>query len=135
MRVTIDIPEELEEYAPHIGGLLRLQLAKLFVNAHKATPERRDVGVFIERMREEIVELESQLLENRLKGNALLEIADIANFALLSYIALRNEQMEHKGNVDERSRPSNGASSNILPWPEQAVHPSGTHVGAGFADL
>lgn len=104
MDIKIRIPAELEEYAPHLEGLLLLMVSKLFVNAHKATPERREVEVFIRRMREELEELEEQLAENRMKGNALFELADVGNFVLLSYIALRNEQMENKGRIDEKSR-------------------------------
>jgi hypothetical protein len=69
----------------------------------------------IARMKEEIGELERQIEENALKGNALLEVADVVNFALLTYIALRRAQMEHKGNVTEANilatPGTNGAST------------------------
>lgn len=134
MKIEVDIPSDLEEYAPFMAGLLRLQVAKLYVNAHKATPERREIEIFIRRMREEIEELEAQLGENRLDGNGLLEIADIANFALLSFIALRNEQMEQKGNVTERSTLRHpGDSPDTAPRARNALGlDPRTHVGPGF---
>lgn len=104
MKIEVEIPEDIAEYGPHIENLLRLCVSKLFVNAHKVTPDIKEADDMIVRLKEELKELEEQLAENRLKGNSLLEIADVVNFALLTYIAIRNEQMKYKGQVDERSR-------------------------------
>lgn len=104
MDVIIRVPKDLEDYAEHIENLMTLCVAKLFVNAHKITPTVKEVEEMIRRLREELTELEDQLAENRFKGNALLEIADVVNFALLAYIGLRDEQMKKKGQIDEYSR-------------------------------
>jgi predicted ribosome quality control (RQC) complex YloA/Tae2 family protein len=104
MKIEIEIPDDIAEYGDHIKNLLGLCVTKLFVNAHKITPDIKEAEDMIDRLKEEVQELEDQLTENRLKGNSLLEIADVVNFALLTYIAIRNEQMKYKGQVDERSR-------------------------------
>lgn len=104
MDITIRVPKDLEDYAEHIENLMQLCITKLFVNAHKITPTVKEVEEMLKRLEEELVELRQQLAENRFKGNALLEIADVVNFALLAYIGLRDEQMKVKGQVDEYSR-------------------------------
>lgn len=117
MKITVDIPEDIAEYGSHLENLLRLCVTKLFVNAHKSTPDMNEAEEMIDRLREELKELEDQLVENRLKGNSLLEIADVVNFALLTYIAIRNEQMKYKGQVDEQSRLKSNATAQIHKLP------------------
>jgi hypothetical protein len=101
LRLEIDIPDDVAHYAPHLKNLLGLCVTKLFINAHKDTPRPDQAEIYVALLKREVEELVADLLSDRMRGNALLEIADIINFALLTYIALRTEQMSHKDKPHE----------------------------------
>jgi hypothetical protein len=74
-------------------------LLKLDANSHKDTPNKESLGNIMELLRDEIIEFENQIADNKFDINSLVELADQANFSFLAYVALRKDGVgdEHYG--------------------------------------
>lgn len=87
--IEVNIPECLGPYRDHMVRFFAAMVGKLEKNSHKDTPSRDDIPTIIAKMRREIEEFEEQFAADRTDKNALYELADVSNFALLAYIALQ----------------------------------------------
>jgi hypothetical protein len=76
-----------------LGEFVDGMIAKLAKNAHKKTVEAGDERRIMALLLREAAEFLEQMADDRLDGNALWELCDIANFAFLAYVALKQERM------------------------------------------
>lgn len=91
--VRYNIPNEIENLRPFLSKFIEAMTDKLSKNSHKDTPSKVDVPGVIAMLRAEIIEFEDQYDRDKRDDNALLELADIANFALLAYVGLCGEDI------------------------------------------
>lgn len=66
-------------------------LHKLSKNAHKKTPEIVDIPGMVDMLLVELEEFNEQFQQDRYDANTLIELFDVANFAFLIFVALRNQ--------------------------------------------
>jgi SNF2 family DNA or RNA helicase len=79
---------------------LQGMLHKLDINSHKRTPEITDVPGMTDMLIGELEEFTEQFETNKHDVNTLIELFDVANFAFLIFLALRNQ-----GHADWRNVP------------------------------
>lgn len=91
MSIKIEIPSSIEVHRRDIEKFVKLMVHKLDINSHKNNPTRADASKMIELMKDEVLEFEEQYQDDKTDPNASLELADCANFALLAYVSLNNE--------------------------------------------
>jgi len=75
-------------------------LFKLDKNSHKNTPEIEDIPGMVRMLLVELTEFQDQFRDDRHNPNTLIELFDVANFAFLMFLALRNQ-----GHADWRNTP------------------------------
>lgn len=68
-------------------------MIKLDKNSHKETPTTRDIPGILDLLQLEVDEFELQFNEDKHDGNVLVELADVANFAFLAYVALKLQDL------------------------------------------
>jgi hypothetical protein len=89
--ITVPFYPTLDEYGTYYKEFITGMVLKLHKNSHKDTPNKTDIEGMIKLMEAEITELREQLSEDKYDTNSLMETFDVANFALLIFIALRRE--------------------------------------------
>ncbi len=92
--IAIPIAPALQKFRIHIRDFIAGMVFKLNKNSHKETPDRLHIDSIIQLLREEIYEFEEQLKNDKFDENSLLELFDIANYAFLAFVALRNDGVE-----------------------------------------
>jgi hypothetical protein len=75
-------------------------LFKLDKNSHKHTPETADIPKMVIMLLNELEEFQNQFETDKHDPNTLVELFDVANFAFLMFLALRN-----RGHADWRNTP------------------------------
>jgi len=81
--LLISVPHELEFLRPDLQRFFDAMIYKLRRNKHKGRWEDLDIPKTVERMRDEIAELEEAISEGS-TVEVLFEAADVANFALIT---------------------------------------------------
>lgn len=89
--VVVRTPSSIDQYTRLLESFVQGMVMKLDKNSHKATPTLNTVPEIIDFLKLEIDEFETQFFENRDDENTVVELFDIANFAFLAYIALKNK--------------------------------------------
>jgi hypothetical protein len=92
--LIVEVPPTLEQHKYLLEKFVESMVLKLHKNSHKETPTIKTVPEIIDLMMLEVDEFEEQFFENKDDPNALLELADVANFAFLAYFALRTQHAE-----------------------------------------
>jgi hypothetical protein len=93
--ITVDVPVSLQKHARHLAKFFEGMIRKLDKNSHKDTPTIHNIPTIVDLLVEEVVEFEDQFHTDRNNENSLIELMDVANFAFLAYVALRNQGVEH----------------------------------------
>ena len=93
--ITVLIPDSLGKYHNLLWQFFNGMVRKLDINSHKETPTMKSIPEIIDNLREEVVEFEEQLALDKWDENSLIELMDAANFAFLTYVALRLQGVEH----------------------------------------
>lgn len=75
-------------------------LFKLDKNSNKRTPETSDIPEMTAMLLDELDEFWVQFVSDKHDPNTLIELFDVANFAFLMFLALRNQ-----GHADWRNTP------------------------------
>ena len=95
VNLLIEVPDSIKTWQPFLMRFFQGMMAKLDKNSHKQTPRLETLPRIMELLREEILEFETQIDEDRFNENSLTELMDAANFAFLAYVALRMEGVKH----------------------------------------
>lgn len=82
----------VEKWSEYYKEFSDLMMEKLEKNSHKDTPTKGDLTQIMELLRGEIEEFEQQIYNDRFDRNSFLELADIANFAFIAYVAIRLQE-------------------------------------------
>jgi NTP pyrophosphatase (non-canonical NTP hydrolase) len=82
-RLTIRIPPELRAYENDMRRMFDAMIYKLRKNAHKGKWEHGRTNEYMNRLREEVVELGNAIEEGKNTVEIVLEAADVANMALI----------------------------------------------------
>ena len=93
MHLIIKVPPSLQKYGDFLEGFLEAMMIKLDKNSHKETPTTRDIPGILDLLQLEVDEFELQFNEDKHDGNVLVELADVANFAFLAYVALKLQDL------------------------------------------
>lgn len=106
--LVVEIPPSIEQYRKLLERFVEGMVMKLDKNSHKQTPTLKSVPAIIDDMMLEVDEFELQFFENKDDENTLIELFDVANFAFLAYIALRNQGVEHgqQANAADNAQPT-----------------------------
>lgn len=94
MAIITSIPPELSDMEDFLHDFFQGMVYKLEVNSHKQPPEGTDEGLqqCLNLIRDETVEFELQILQDKTDQNALEETFDIANSAFIAYLALSKNE-------------------------------------------
>jgi len=95
-RIVVKVPVSIKEWCDHITDFNTLMMHKLDRNSHKSTPTKEDLAGIMRLLRAEIEEFEEQIRTDKFAENSLLELADIANYAFLAYVALISENKQQE---------------------------------------
>lgn len=98
--IAVDVPEDVQKYTPHLQSFVAGMVQKLHRNAHKNTPNVTQIGDIVSLLKLEVAELEEQLNEEKFNSNSMFELYDVANFAFLTYLALRLDGVSAPGQSD-----------------------------------
>lgn len=80
--INITIPKELEDYKPEMRRFFDAMAYKLFKNAHKGKWEGMDINNLIQKLRDEVDELDTAVINDDM-FDIVFEAADVANFAMM----------------------------------------------------
>lgn len=81
-KLNIEIPEEIERYAPDIERFVNVMIHKLYVHRNKGHWEYVDLSTAYDLMEDEAAELR-EAMKNGDVPEIHKEAADIANFAMI----------------------------------------------------
>jgi hypothetical protein len=95
VNVLVQVPDSIKVWQPLLLDFFTGMIAKLDKNSHKQTPQLESLPRIMDLLKDEIVEFETQIEEDRFDENSLKELMDQANFAFLAYVALRMEGVRH----------------------------------------
>lgn len=98
--MKIDLPPELDLLEERLREFMQGMFYKLAINSHKNTPETSDIPKMIVLLLGELEEFQEQFEGDKYDANTLIELFDVANFAFLMFLALRNQ-----GHADWRNTP------------------------------
>jgi hypothetical protein len=90
-RIAFIMPSQIRPLGAHLNAFVDGMITKLVKNAHKKTIEAGDERRIMALLLREAAEFLEQMADDRLDENALWELCDIANFAFLAYVALKQE--------------------------------------------
>jgi len=93
--IIVQVPDSLRSYHSFLQDFFIKMIIKLDKNSWKETPTKANLHEIMDLLVDEVVEFESQIHKDRLDLNTFMELADIANFAFLAYVALRLEGVKH----------------------------------------
>jgi len=85
--IQTPLPESLAHYEQALDALFKAMVYKLERNSSKESPSRPDINTLVARLVEEVAEVLIQLAEDRYDVNMLHELADVANYCMLIYVA------------------------------------------------
>lgn len=88
----LTIPDGVHKWSKYVDEFIFMMMYKLEKNKYKNTPTKEDLEAIMERLRGEIKEFEEQIAINKFDRNSFLELADIANFAFIAYVAIRLQE-------------------------------------------
>jgi len=94
--LLIQVPDSLRSYHAFLNSFFMKMIVKLDINSYKETPTKANLHEIMDLLVDEVVEFEAQIFKDRLDLNSFMELADIANFAFLAYVALRLEGVKHE---------------------------------------
>ncbi len=97
--LIVTLPDSLKKFRPYIIPFIAGMIAKLEKNNHKDTPTVETLPRIMDLLRQEIVEFEEQIAEDKFNNNSLVELMDQANFSFLAYVALRMQGVEHDDGI------------------------------------
>jgi hypothetical protein len=109
IKIKVEVPDSIDEYATLFAEFIVLMLHKLDKNSHKKTPTKESLPAIMDLLVEEIYEFEQQIEADKFNENSLMELADQANFSFLAFIALRLQGVKHgqsSANPDGTGRPA-----------------------------
>ena len=86
------VPNSVEAWSPFFKQFTMLMMEKLDKNSHKGNPAIKDLAGLMTLLKAEIKEFEDQIALDRFDRNATLELADIANYAFIAYVAIKLEE-------------------------------------------
>lgn len=90
-QIAVAVPPSLQKYRGHLRLFFEGMIRKLDLNSHKDTPTRPAMETLFALLQGEIEELDTQIKEDQLDTNSLVETQDISNYAFLMFVALRND--------------------------------------------
>jgi hypothetical protein len=97
------VPNSISKYEKLFQEFMGGMLDKLDKNSHKDTPTRENLAGIVILLRVELEEFEEQLADNKFDPNSLVELFDVANFAFLAYVALRNDGVKTREELGQCS--------------------------------
>ena len=97
--IIITLPESLTKFRRFLIPFIAGMITKLEKNNHKDTPTVETLPRIMDLLRQEIVEFEEQIAEDKFNNNSLVELMDQANFSFLAYVALRMQGVEHDDGI------------------------------------
>ena len=101
--IVVTIPPSIDKYTIFFKMFIDGMLQKLDKNSHKDTPTINTIPEILDKLEEEIVEFQEQMFGDPMGENGLIELMDVANFAFLAYVALRNQGVNHASS-DQHTR-------------------------------
>lgn len=88
--IVIPTPPSMQVYREHLREFFAGMMRKLDMNSHKSTPQESDIPTMINLLTGELQEFRDQFISNSRDPNVLVELYDVANYAFLMTVALRN---------------------------------------------